>query len=69
MLFANLEDSDELRLAPQLLGENLHFLRLLLQKLVLRLGTLALAKKKVGGRITMMDICGSPNILEMKSQI
>ena len=38
-LKTHLEDGNELRLAPQLLGEHLHLLRLLLQQLLLRLLT------------------------------
>ena len=60
-LFLDLKDSDELGLAPQLLGENLHLLRLLLQQIVLRLGTLALARKTVGERITMTKVATRGN--------
>ena len=38
----HLEDSNELGLAPQLLGEHLHLLRLLLQEVLLRLLSQAL---------------------------
>ena len=41
----HLEDSNELGLAPQLLGEHLHLLRLLLQQLLLCLLTQTLGRE------------------------
>ena len=48
----HLEDSNELGLAPQLLGEHLHLLRLLLQQLLLCLLT-----QTLGGGEGRNELC------------